>query len=140
MQNATHVNTPSQTEHSMRWSAKIVSPCTTDCAVVVNMNAAIAGFAMDDWLHKKLKLCKILQDSAKSATLACRCKRVRFKYWGEITVATILQSCKSYVCAKWHRAVISDKSLLGSYIQGFSIVKDSSCFRFTLRFYTTLHN
>ena len=53
----------------MRWSAKIASHCTTECAVVVNMKAAIAGFAMDDWLHKKLKLCKVMQGSAQPAKL-----------------------------------------------------------------------
>ena len=49
---------------------------------------------------KKLTMCKIVHRLAQSAALACKCKRVRFKYWGEITVATIPQSCKSYNCAQ----------------------------------------
>ena len=63
----------------LRWSDKSLSDsiCTTKCAV--NKNAAIAELAMDDWLHKKLKMCKIVQGFAQPAALACRCKRVRFK-------------------------------------------------------------
>ena len=31
-QSATYINTPSRTQHLMRWSAKILSPCMAECA------------------------------------------------------------------------------------------------------------
>ena len=60
MQNATHINTPSQAEHLMRWSAKIVSLCIAKCAET-NMDSVGAGVTMDPRLIEKTQ---VVQDSA----------------------------------------------------------------------------
>ena len=47
---------------------------------MTGIDSTTASVVVDTQLIKKLELCKIVQGSAQSAVLACKCKQVRFKH------------------------------------------------------------